>query len=175
MLKSGSQSNALLGLTDSEVLEQRRKFGDNIISPPARTPWYILFLEKFDDPVIRILLVAAVLAIGVGAIHGDYFEGIGIIVAVLLATGIAFVNELKAAKEFDILSQVSDDVPTRVLRNGKYASVPRKDLVVGDVIIVEAGEEPPVDGEVIECVGLLIDESSLTGEAEPRSKRAKGG
>lgn len=174
MLNSDTQRSALLGLTDSEVLEQRKKFGDNIIRPPAKTPWYTLFLEKFDDPVIRILLVAAVLAIGVGAVHGDYFEGVGIIVAVLLATGIAFVNELKAAKEFDILSQVSDDVPTRVLRNGKYSSVPRKDLVVGDVVVVEAGEEPPVDGEVIECVGLKIDESSLTGESKPRSKRAKG-
>lgn len=158
------------GLTKSQVEESRRKYGLNILTPPERDPWWRLFLEKFDDPVIRILIVAAVIAIGVGIFHGEYLEGIGIVIAILLATILAFLNEYKANKEFDILNQVTDEDPVKVIREGKYTTVPRKDVVVGDIALVEVGEEVPADGNVIEAVSLQVDESRLTGESMPVNK-----
>ena len=163
----------LKGLKSVEVEERRRRFGSNIITPPQRDPWWKLFLEKFDDPVIRILLIAAVIAIGLGVIHGEYLEGLGIITAVMLATTLAFVNEYKAAKEFDILNQVNDEVPIKAIRDGQYVSVPRKDLVVGDVVLIEAGEELPADGLLLEAVSLLVNEAALTGESMPNPKVAR--
>ena len=105
--------------------------------------------------------------------HGEYIEGIGIIIAVLLATTLAFVNEFKANKEFDILNQVSDDVPIQVIRNSQFTAVPRRDIVVGDFVLVEAGEEVPADGELVEAVAMLVNESGLTGESEPNHKFAR--
>lgn len=161
-----------LGLRSEQVETQRRAHGVNVITPPERDPWWKLFLEKFDDPVIRILLIAAVIALAAGAVHGDFIEGLGIIAAVLLATGLAFFNEYKANKEFDILNQVNDDVPIKVIRDGVYVSVARKDIVKGDVVLVEAGEEVPADGILIEAVSMLVNESGLTGESEPNQKVA---
>ena len=161
------------GLTAAEVEASRREHGANVLTPPAREPWWRLFLEKFDDPVIRILLIAAVIAIGAGAVHGQYLEGLGIIAAVLLATTLAFFNEWKANKEFDILNQVNDDVPIKVIRAAQFTSVPRRDLVVGDLVLVEAGEEVPTDGTLLEAVSLQINESGLTGESEPNVKVAQ--
>ena len=109
------------GLTSAEVEESRKQHGSNILTPPERDPWWKLFLEKFDDPVIRILIIAAVIAIAVGAIHGEYGEGVGIIIAILLATTLAFLNEYKAGKEFDILNQVNDEVPVKVKSRLPYA------------------------------------------------------
>lgn len=153
------------GLTLAEVEASRQECGANVLTPPERDPWWKLFLEKFDDPVIRILMIAAVVAIGVGIIDGKYFEGIGIIVAILLATVLAFVNEYKANKEFDILNQVSDEVPVKVIREGNFTAVPRKDIVVADIVLLEVGEETPADGQVLEAVSLQVDESRLTGES----------
>ncbi|NCZ48380.1 MAG: haloacid dehalogenase, partial [Betaproteobacteria bacterium] len=122
------------GLSEAQVTESRRRHGANTITPPQRDPWWKLFLEKFNDPVIRILMIAAGIAIGVGAMHGEYLEGIGIIIAVLLATTLAFLNEFKANREFDILNQVNDTVPIKVVRSGQICAVPRKDIVVGDLV-----------------------------------------
>ncbi|GAB4281937.1 MAG: hypothetical protein Kow0029_27280 [Candidatus Rifleibacteriota bacterium] len=158
------------GLTNRQVEENRRKYGSNVLTPVERDPWWRLLLEKFDDPIIRILMIAALIAIGVGTINGEYFEGIGIVIAIILATTLAFLNEYKAGKEFDILNQVSDEVPVKVIRNGAYATIPRKDLVVDDLVIIEAGEEIPADGKLIESVSLLVDESRLTGESLPVPK-----
>src|ERR1043165_1540973 len=160
------------GLTAAEVLASRTQHGANVLTPPKRTPWWKLYLEKFDDPVIRILLIAAVIAGGVGAVEGSYVEGIGILCAVFLSTALAFINEFKAAREFELLGKVSDDTPVRVLRDGQHASVPRKDIVVGDIVIVETGAELPADGDVLEAVNLRVDESRLTGESEPAEKSA---
>ncbi len=162
------------GLTSAEVEESRKQHGANILTPPERDPWWKLFLEKFDDPVIRILIIAAVIAIAVGAIHGEYAEGVGIILAILLATTLAFLNEYKAGKEFDILNQVNDEVPVKVIRDGNFTTVAKKDLVVGDIVLVEIGEEIPADGEVLESVSLQINQSRLTGESVPVNKVAKG-
>jgi Ca2+-transporting ATPase len=158
------------GLSDAEVAESRKLHGSNILTPPEREPWWKLFLEKFDDPVIRILMIAAFIAIGVGIFHGQYLEGVGIITAVLLATTIAFVNEYRATKEFDILNKSNDDVPIKVSRGGRYTTVPRKDVVVGDVVLVEIGEAVPADGELLEAVSLQVNEASLTGESLPATK-----
>lgn len=170
---STSSSGKLKGLSGPQVAESRRKNGANVMTPPKRDPWWKLFLEKFDDPVIRILMIAAVIAIGVGAMHGEYLEGIGIIIAVLLATTLAFLNEFKANREFDILNQVNDDVPIKVVRDGQMCAVPRKDIVVGDLVFVEAGEEVPADGVLLEAMAVEVNESGLTGESEPNKKVAR--
>ncbi|MDR0355789.1 MAG: calcium-translocating P-type ATPase, PMCA-type [Deltaproteobacteria bacterium] len=161
------------GLNPAEVEESRRLHGANILTPPPREPWWKLYLEKFEDPIIRILLVAAVIAILAGIIEGQYAEGIGIIIAVLLATTLGFVNEYKAGQEFDILNKVSDDESIKVIRDGVYCSIPKKDLVVGDIISLEQGEEIPADAEVLSVVSFQVNEASLTGESLPVSKRPK--
>lgn len=167
-----SATSRFAGLSLGEVDASRRQFGANVLTPPERDPWWRQFLEKFDDPVIRILLIAAVIAIGVGAVHGEYVEGIGIIVAILLATGLAFFNEFKANREFDILNQVNNEMPINVVRAGRHGTVPIKDVVVGDVVFVEAGEEVPADGTLLEAVSLQVVESALTGEPDANRKVA---
>jgi Ca2+-transporting ATPase len=159
------------GLTSAEVEESRRLHGANILTPPPREPWWKLYLEKFEDPIIRILLVAAVIAILAGVIEGQYAEGIGIVIAVFLATTLGFINEYKAGQEFDILNKVSDDVGVKVVRDGEYRLIPKKELVVGDVAALELGEEISADGEVLSAVSFQVDEASLTGESLPVTKR----
>lgn len=160
------------GLTDTEVFESRLKHGVNILTPPQKEPLWKQFLEKFSDPLIIILMIAGVLSIGIscyeffglGQEGTVFFEPIGIFVAILLATGLAFYFELKANKEFTILNQVNDDELVDVIRNGNATRIPQKDVVVGDVIIIETGSAIPADGELLEAINLSIDESSLTGE-----------
>ena len=168
------------GLTAAEVQASRQKHGANILTPPKRDPWWKQFLDKFDDPVIRILIIAAVIALAVAFFNfeeegfGKYVEGIGIVIAVLLATFLAFINEYRANAEFDILNQVNDEVPIKTIRDSKFTTIPKKDLVVGDFILVEVGEEIPADGVLREAVSLQISESQLTGEAVPVTKHAEG-
>ncbi len=161
----------LKGLGSAEVEERRRKFGSNRLTPPERASLIDQFLEKFDDPVIRILMMAAGMAILVGSIDGKYLEGVGIITAILLATTLAFVNEYRANREFDILNQVSEDIPTKVIRDGNFTTIPRKDIVVGDFVLIESGDEIPVDGVLLEAISLQVDESKLTGESLPVKKQ----
>ena len=159
-------------LTDAEVLESRKKYGANVLTPPEKDPLWKQFLEKFEDPLIIILMIAGVLSIGIsfyeyfGLGEGGevFFEPAGIFVAILLATGLAFYFELQADKEFTILNQVNDDEPVEVIRNGNVKQIPRKDVVVGDIVILNTGEEVAADGELIEAVQLHLDESTLTGE-----------
>lgn len=160
------------GLTDAEVIESRSRFGANLLTPPQKAPWWKLFLEKFHDPLIIILLVAGALSIGIsiyeyaGLDKGAtvFFEPTGIFIAILLATGLAFIFEQKANREFAILNQVNDDEPVQVIRNGAATSVPKKDVVVGDILVLNTGEEIPADAELLEAVSLNVDESTLTGE-----------
>lgn len=166
------QKKHYIGLTDAEVLESRKKYGVNILTPPEKEPLWKQFLEKFTDPLIIILMIAGVLSIGIsfyeyfGLKEGFtvFFEPIGIFVAILLATGLAFYFELKADKEFTILNQVNDDELVEVIRNGNATQIPKKDVVVGDIVIINTGAEVPADGELLECVSLNVDESTLTGE-----------
>ncbi len=155
------------GLNAEQVIESRTRHGANLLSPPKRDPWWRLLLEKFDDPVIRILILAAGLQILIGSIHGEYLEGIAILCAVFLATGIGFINEYRAGREFDLLNRVSDHVPVKTVRSGAILPIPRSDLVVGDLFQLEAGEEVPADAKVILGRDLAVDESRLTGESVP--------
>ncbi len=161
------------GLTAEEVRQSREKHGMNVLTPPKRDPWWRLYLEKFDDPVIRILMIAAIIAVGVGIVEGKYAEGLGIMVAIFLATTLAFINEYKAGREFDILNEVNDMVPVKVVRGGHITTAPKMDLVVGDVVLIESGDEVPADGEVLQAISLKMDESSLTGESKPSGKYPK--
>ena len=171
--QNAPRSILLRGLTPEEVEISRQKYGNNLITPASSEPWWDLLLEKFSDPIIRILLMAAILAIGVGIIDGNYVEGIGIIIAILLATIIAFLNEYNANKEFDLLNQTNNEELIEVVRDGHFTTVPKKDLVVGDLVVVETGQEVPADGQVLESVCLQVDESKLTGECRPVAKWTK--
>lgn len=160
------------GLTDSEVLKSRQEHGVNILTPAEKESVWKQFLEKFSDPLIIILLVAGVLSVAISIYEyvsldkgGEvFFEPIGIFAAILLATGLGFFFEYKADKEFALLNQVNDDEPVQVMRNGKVTEVPKKDIVVGDIVILNTGNEVPADGRLLEAVALNIDESTLTGE-----------
>ena len=167
-----TQEHHYTGLTDAEVLGSRRKNGVNILTPPEQDPWWKEFLDKFSDPLIIILLVAGVLSIGIsfyeffglGQDWKVFFEPIGIFVAIGLATTLAFIFEQKANKAFKILNQVNDDELVEVMRNGSMTTIPRKDVVVGDIVILNTGDEIPADGELLDAVTLSVDESTLTGE-----------
>lgn len=152
------------GLTDKQVKESRQKHGANILTPPEKEPLWKLFLKKFDDPIIRILLIAAFLSLGISVIHGEYIETIGIFCAILLATGVSFWFEMDASKKFDVLNQVNDEDLIMVMRNGNVGQVAKKDIVVGDIVLLEIGNEVPADGELLEAVSMQMDESCLTGE-----------
>mgnify|MGYP002600334330 CR=1 FL=1 len=154
----------LRGLSAGDVEKSRREHGENTLTPPKRTPLWKLYLDKYKDPIIKILLVAAVVSLGLAAIHGEYIETIGIILAIVLATTIGFWFEMDAAKKFNVLTALGEESPVKVRRDGKVVEIARKDVVVGDVVIIEVGDEIPADGTLIESTDLQIDESSLTGE-----------
>lgn len=167
-----SQNAKYTGLTDQQVIESRRKHGANVLTPPPETPWWREFLGKFSDPLIIILLIACALSIGISfyeffGLHQTwkvFFEPIGIVIAILLATGLAFIFESKANKAFKLLNQVNDDELVDVLRGSMVTAVPRKDIVVGDIVMLNTGDEIPADGQLLEAVTLSVDESTLTGE-----------
>ena len=153
-----------LGLNDNEVKSSREKYGSNTLTPPTRTPLWKLFLEKFKDPIIQILLIAAILSFIISVMHNEYAETIGIFVAILLATGVGFWFEMDANKKFELLNQVNDDVLIKTIRNGYVQEIAKKELVVGDVVVLETGEEIPADGVLLESISLQVNESTLTGE-----------
>ena len=160
------------GLSAQEVEASRKEHGENVLTPPAKKPIWLQFLDKFKDPLIIILILAGVLSIGIsfyeylGVGHGAavFFEPGGIFVAILLATGLSFYFEYQADKEFAILNQVNDDEPVEVIRQSNITEVPRRNIVVGDIVVLNTGEEVPADGELLESIQLSVDESSLTGE-----------
>lgn len=157
-------SQQLNGLTQAQVQESRERYGRNVLTPPKRKSLWALFFEKFSDPVIRILLIAAFLSLGIGFIHNEFAETIGIFCAIFLATGIAFWFEYDAMRKFDLLNSTNDDTPVKVVRDGAVTEIPKQDVVVGDVVLLESGEEVPADGTLQEAVSLKINESTLTGE-----------
>lgn len=166
------QKQIYTGLTDAEVLASRRENGVNILTPPQKNPWWKEFLDKFSDPLIIILMVAGALSIGIsfyeyfglGQEWKVFFEPFGIFVAIGLATTLAFIFEQKANKAFQILNQVNDDELVEVIRNGTTTAIPRKEVVVGDIVILNTGDEIPADGDLLDAVTLSVDESTLTGE-----------
>lgn len=167
-----SQKQNYTGLTDQQVELSRKQYGQNILPPAKQTPLWKQFLEKFSDPIIRILLIALLLSIGISSYHyfgqdseiNVFFEPLGIFFAIILATGISFIFEVKANKAFNILNQVNDNEPVQVIRNSKICEIPKKDVVVGDIVILNTGNEIPADGELLEATSLQVNESTLTGE-----------
>ena len=152
------------GLTAIEVEESRAKHGENVLTPPRRPSMWKLYLEKYQDPMVRILLVAAVVSLVLAFVKGDFIETIGIIAAVILATTVGFYFERDAARKFDVLTQLGEEQPVKVVREGIIMEIPRREVVVGDVVLVETGDEIPADGLLYESTDLQVDESSLTGE-----------
>ncbi len=152
------------GLTAEEVLASRREHGENVLTPPKRQSMWRLYLEKYEDPMVRILLVAALVSLVLAFVKQDFIETLGIIAAIILATTVGFYFERDAARKFDVLTQMGEEQPVRVLRDGHITEIPRREVVVGDIVIVETGDEVPADGELLEATDLQVDESSLTGE-----------
>lgn len=157
-----------VGLNDRQVEERRARHGSNELTPPKRPSMWRLYLEKFQDPVIRILLVAALLSFVVAFVENEFAETIGIVCAILLATGIGFYFEYDAARKFDVLNALGSEAFVRVVRNGQVCEVPRKELVVGDIIMLETGDEIPADAELLKAESLQVNESNLTGEPVTR-------
>lgn len=152
------------GLTPIEVEASRARHGENVLTPPRRPSMWKLYLEKYEDPMVRILLVAAVASLVLAFVKGDFVETIGIIAAVILATTVGFYFERDAARKFDVLTQLGEEQPVKVVREGRIMEIPRRDVVVDDVVLVETGDEVPADGRLLEATDLQVDESSLTGE-----------
>ncbi len=152
------------GLSSEQVVASRAKYGENVLTPPKKTSIWKLYIEKYNDPIIQILLVAAAVSFGLAFVNHDFMETIGIFLAIFLATTVGFYFELDAAKKFNVLTAMNDDQPVKVRREGKVTEIPRREVVVGDIIIVEPGDEVPADARLISATNLQIDESTLTGE-----------
>ncbi len=164
-----------VGLTEEQVKQNREKYGRNILTPPHRTSLWKLYLDKYRDPIIQILLVAAFISLVLAFIEHNFMETVGIFVAVFLATTVGFYFERDAAKKFNVLTALSEEQPVKVRRNGKVMEVPRHDVVVGDVVLIEVGDEVPADGGLIACTDLQINESTLTGEPMTEKSLEGGG
>ena len=167
--------NKRIGLTDEQVKQSREQHGKNVLTPPQRTSLWKLYLDKYRDPIIQILLVAAFVSLILAFIEKNFMETIGIFVAVFLATTVGFYFERDAAKKFNLLTALSEEQPVKVRRNGKVMEIPRHDVVVGDVVLVEVGDEVPADGELILCNDLQMNESALTGEPIAEKSLEGGG
>lgn len=164
MEKENIAENIKHGLTSAQVEESRKKHGENVLTPPKRTSLWRLYLEKYNDPIIKVLLVAAAVSLVLAIIENEFVEVIGIFLAIFLATTIGFYFERDAAKKFDVLTAIGEESPVKVMRDGKVQEIPRCEVVVGDVVILGVGDEVPADGTLFEATDLQIDESALTGE-----------
>lgn len=156
--------NKVRGLSEQQVRENRERWGENTLTPPARTSMWKLYLEKYNDPIIKILLVAAAISLGLAVIENDYVEAIGIFLAIFFATTVGFYFERDAAKRFEELTALGEEQAVKVVRSGRVVEIPRKDIVVGDIVILAVGDEVPADGTLFEATDLQLDESALTGE-----------
>lgn len=162
--KKINRTACYIGLSAKDVERSRRLHGRNVLTPAKRRSWWELYIEKYNDPIIRILLVASIISFILAFFGGNLIETLGIIIAIILATTIGFVFELDASRKFDVLTQLNEDLPVKVRRDGNVMSVPRQDIVVGDIVILDTGDEVPADGCLFEAIGLMVNESSLTGE-----------
>ena len=152
------------GLTAAQVLQSRLEHGENVLTPPKQQSKWRLYLEKYEDPMVRILLVAALVSLALSFVKQDFVETLGIIAAIILATTVGFYFECDAARRFSILTQMGEEQSVKVMRDGRLQEIPRREIVVGDIVIVETGDEVPADGKLLEATDLQVDESSLTGE-----------
>ena len=172
-LKNTSENFYIQGLNDAQVAESRKTHGQNVLTPPKRTSLWMLYLEKYRDPIIQILLVAAAISLVLAFFNKDFVETIGIFAAIILATTVGFYFERDAAKKFGVLTALGEEQPVKVRRNGRVMEIPRRDVVVGDIILVEVGDEIPADGKLFFATDLQVNESQLTDLYEVA--RCKGG
>ena len=175
MVSSDTSDRPLLyhGLTSEQVQLSRYNHSSNVLTPPQTKSWWLLYVDKFSDPVIRVLIIAAIIALIVGIIEAEYAEALGILMAIFFATTLAFVNEYRAGKAFDLLNNIYDQTPVKVIRDHKFMQISRQDLVVGDLVYIEQGDEVPADGELLETVSLLVDQAKITGESKAVKKLPK--
>ncbi|MDJ0730061.1 MAG: calcium-translocating P-type ATPase, PMCA-type [Crocosphaera sp.] len=175
MVSSDTRDRPLIynGLTSEQVQLSRHHYGSNVLTPPQQKSWWFLYLDKFSDPVIRVLIIAAIIALLIGIIEDEYAEALGILMAIFLATTLAFLNEYRASKAFDLLNNVYDQTPIKVIRDHKFTQISRQDLVVGDLVYIEQGDEVPADGELLEALSLLVDQAKITGESKGVKKMPK--
>ena len=158
------EENKVRGLSKAQVEENRERWGENVLTPPERTSMWKLYLEKYNDPIIKILLVAAAISLALAVIENDYVEAIGIFLAIFFATTVGFYFERDAAKRFEELTALGEEQPVKVVREGHVVEIPRRGIVVGDIVVLAVGDEVPADGTLFEATDLQIDESTLTGE-----------
>ena len=163
-MKDTDTDKQVMGLTSQQVEASREKWGENLLTPPAKTSVWRLYIEKYNDPMVKILLVAAVISLVLSCVKGDFMETIGIFLAIFFATTVGFYFERDAARKFDVLTALGEESPVKVVREGKVTEIRRRDVVVGDVVILQVGDEIPADGLLTMATDLQIDESSLTGE-----------
>ena len=159
-----NEENKVRGLSEQQVRENRERWGENTLTPPERTSMWKLYLEKYNDPIIRILLVAAAISLGLAVIENDYVEAIGIFLAIFFATTVGFYFERDAAKRFEELTALGEEQPVKVVRGGHVVEIARREIVVGDIVVLAVGDEVPADGKLFEATDLQLDESTLTGE-----------
>ena len=164
---------AVQGISSNQVEALRAKYGENVLTPPQRKSVWRLYVEKYNDPIIKILLVAASISLALAFVNGEYMEVVGIFVAIFLATTIGFYFELDASRRFDELTALGEEQPVRVIRNGQVQLIARREVVVGDVVLLEVGDEVPADGTLFDANNLQIDEASLTGHQIHRGAAAR--
>jgi len=168
------QTDPKQGLSSAQIQEMQNRFGKNELTPPPRLPLWKLYLKNFEDPIIRILLVAVIISALVAALEGSgLLDTIGIALAVILATTIAFLTEYKSNREFDALNAMCDDTGIKVIRDGQARTIRMRDVVVGDIILLEAGDAVPADGILVHEAHFEADESAFTGENEPVRKNSE--
>ena len=159
-----NEENKVRGLTEQQVRENRERWGENTLTPPERTSMWKLYIEKYNDPIIKILLVAAAISLGLAVIENDFVEAIGIFLAIFFATTVGFYFERDAARRFEELTALGEEQPVKVVRGGHVVEIPRREIVVGDIVVLAVGDEVPADGKLFEATDLQLDESTLTGE-----------
>ena len=159
------EANLQYGLSAAEVAARREQYGENVLTPPRRRSLWQLYAEKYADPIIRILLVAAFVSLALSFVSGEFVETIGIILAVLFATTVGFYFERDATRKFDVLTALGEELPVKVRRDGKVQQIARREVVVGDIVLIETGDEIPADGQLLTATDMQVDESSLTGES----------
>ena len=159
-----NEESTIRGLSEQQVRENRERWGENILTPPKRTSMWKLYLEKYNDPIIKILIVAATISLVLAIIESNFVETIGIFLAIFFATTVGFYFERDAARRFEELTALGEEQPVKVVRGGHVVEIPRKDIVVGDIVILAVGDEVPADGTLFDATDLQIDESTLTGE-----------
>ena len=162
---TNEEKDCLKGLTEEAVAQSRQRHGANLITPPAETPWWKLYFEKFKDPIILILIIAAAISLGFGIVHGDFTESVGIICTVILATSVGFWQEYSAKKKFDAMRHDTDYEKVKVRRDGEVVQVTKDMLVVGDVVLLGTGDEIPADIRLVKSMDMKVAEACMTGES----------